>query len=77
MVKMAPRYFAKYDLIKIKILTSTKEPFGKPGKSTKKAKHVANGFRVVFLPCSLTKNKKIIITKQLLILLAIISAVFS
>lgn len=76
MVKMAPRYFANYDLIKIKILTSTKETFGKPGKSTKKAKHVADGFRVVFLPCSLTKNKKII-TKQLLILLVLISAVFS
>lgn len=54
---MALRYFAKYDSIKIKILKSTKVPFGEPGKSTKKVKYLADGFRDFFLPGSLTENK--------------------
>lgn len=54
---MALRYFAKYDTIKIKILKSTKVPFGEPGKSAKKVKYLADGFRDFFLPGSLTENK--------------------
>jgi hypothetical protein len=36
MVKMALRYFAKYDIIKIKIITSTKEPLESTGRIPKR-----------------------------------------
>lgn len=71
MVKMSLRYFAKYDIIKIKILTSTHEPFGEPGQSNTKENHMADGFKIVF-PLLFVNRRKYIAAEPL----ALISAQF-
>lgn len=49
--KMALRYFAKYNIIKIKGLKSTEGPFGGTGKSNKEVSHNIEG--LFFLLCLL------------------------